>query len=175
MKLDQFPEYIRPYLVPSTGGSISYRCLGCNREYGIEKLLYTCPACGSVLMLEDRNFERYKDIKGDLWRDIFDYRRMLNNQPIKGIFRYYEFIAPVIPLESIVYLGEGHTPLVMANDRMMEQAGIEFYFKNDGLNPSASFKDRGMACALSFINHFAGVQKLDRVLAICASTGDTSA
>ena len=175
MKLDQFPEYIRPYLIPSPQGRMSYKCLGCDREFGIESLLYTCPSCGSVLMLEDNNFERFREIKWDTWRDIFDYRRMLNNQALKGIFRYYEFIAPVIPLESIVYLGEGHTPIVSANNRMMELAGVEFYFKNDGMNPSASFKDRGMACALSFINYFAGNRKLEKVLAICASTGDTSA
>ena len=175
MKLDQFPEYIRPYLIPSPQGSMAYRCLGCDREFGIESLLYTCPSCGSVLMLENNNFERFREIKGDTWRDIFDYRRMLNNQALKGIFRYYEFIAPIIPLESIVFLGEGHTPIVSANNRMMELAGVEFYFKNDGMNPSASFKDRGMACALSFINYFAGNRKLEKVLAICASTGDTSA
>lgn len=175
MKLDQFPEYIRPYLTPAPDGRMSYKCLGCDGEFGIENLLYTCPNCGSVLMLEDKDFIRYKDIKGDLWRDIFDFRRMLNYQPLKGIFRYYEFIAPIIPLESIIYLGEGHTPIVKANDRMMEMAGMEFYFKNDGLNPSASFKDRGMACALSFINYFAKEQHIDKVLAICASTGDTSA
>jgi threonine synthase len=175
MKTDQFPEYIRPYLIPTHEGSMSYTCLGCSREFGIDRLLYTCPECGSVLMLDDNNFKRFKNIKGDLWRDIFDYRRMLNNQSLKGIFRYYEFIAPVIPLDSIIYLGEGHTPLVRANDRLVELAGTEFYFKNDGMNPSASFKDRGMACALSFINHFAKEQKIDKVLAICASTGDTSA
>jgi threonine synthase len=53
--------------------------------------------------------------------------------------------------------------------------GLDFYFKYDGLNPSASFKDRGMACALSFINHFAKSNGIDKMLAICASTGDTSA
>jgi len=175
MKIDQFPEYIRPYIIPTPDGRMSYLCLGCNREFGIERILYTCPECGSVLLLEDKNLERFKKIRGDLWRDIFDYRRMLNNQSLKGIFRYYEFIAPVIPLDRIMYLGEGHTPAVRANDRLMEQAGVEFYFKNDGMNPSASFKDRGMACALSFINHFAIEQKVDKILAICASTGDTSA
>jgi threonine synthase len=175
MKKEQFPEYIRPYLMPSPDGRMTYECLGCGGEFGIENLLYTCPNCGSVLMLEDRNFDRFKDIKGGLWRDIFDYRRMLNHQPLKGIFRYYEFIAPMIPLEDIIYLGEGHTPVVRANDRMMDEVGREFYFKNDGMNPSASFKDRGMACALSFINRFAREQKTARILAICASTGDTSA
>jgi threonine synthase len=175
MKLDLFPEYIRPHIMPSPEGVMSYSCLGCSREFGIDKLLYTCPECGSVLMLQDTNFGRFKGIGGDLWRDIFDYRRMLNNQHLKGIFRYYEFIAPVIPVERIVYLGEGHTPMVEANERLKELAGVDFYFKDDGMNPSASFKDRGMACALSFINHFAAEQKVDKILAICASTGDTSA
>ena len=54
-------------------------------------------------------------------------------------------------------------------------AGVDFYFKNDGLNPSASFKDRGMACALSYINYFAKKEDIKDLLAICASTGDTSA
>jgi threonine synthase len=126
-------------------------------------------------MLHDMHFERLKEIGGEQWRRIFDYRRMLNYQPLKGIFRYYEFIAPIIPLDHIVYLGEGHTPVVEANHRLKEMVGIDFYFKNDGLNPSASFKDRGMACALSFINFFAEKEKTDELLAICASTGDTSA
>jgi threonine synthase len=175
MKLDLFPEYIRPYIMPAHEGNMSYSCLGCSSEFGIDKLLYTCPECGSVLMLQDNNFNRFKGIGGDLWRDIFDYRKMLNNQYLKGIFRYYEFIAPVIPIERIIYLGEGHTPMVEANERLKELAGVDFYFKDDGMNPSASFKDRGMACALSFINHFAAEKKVDKILAICASTGDTSA
>jgi threonine synthase len=64
---------------------------------------------------------------------------------------------------------------VEANARLKKQVGAAFYFKNDGLNPSASFKDRGMACALSFINHFAAEHKIGNLLAVCASTGDTSA
>jgi threonine synthase len=115
VKLEQFPEHIRPHLLPRPEGEMRYRCLGCEREAGIDRLLYTCPACGSVLTLYDRNFDRLLAIEGKEWREIFDYRRMLNEQPLKGIFRYYEFIAPVIPLERIVYLGEGHTPVVRAN------------------------------------------------------------
>lgn len=175
MKLDQFPEDIRPYIIPEATGQMSYRCLGCNNQHDIDELLYTCPECGTVLLLEDTGFERYGHIDGPMWQRIFDYRKMLNNQPIKGIFRYYEFIAPVIPLDYITYLGEGHTPVVQANDRLNEMVGRDFYFKDDGLNPSASFKDRGMACALSFINYFASKNNIDRILAICASTGDTSA
>jgi len=152
-----------------------YRCLGCGTELGIQELLYTCPHCGQVLILEDRNVSRYHELGGKTWQKIFDYRRMLNTQPLKGIFRYYEFIAPVIPLDQIVYLGEGHTPLVRANRRMQDLVGMDFYYKNDGLNPSASFKDRGMACALSYIRFLAKKRKLKDILAICASTGDTSA
>jgi len=175
MKLDHFPEHIRPHMLPRPEGDMRYRCLGCERETGIDRLLYTCPECGSVLTLYDRNFDRLLAIKGKEWREIFDYRRMLNEQPLKGIFRYYEFIAPVIPLERIVYLGEGHTPVVKANARLKDLVGLDFYFKNDGLNPSASFKDRGMACAVSFINDFASRQRIDKLPGICASTGDTSA
>jgi threonine synthase len=65
--------------------------------------------------------------------------------------------------------------VVEANAFMQEKAGIRFYFKNDGQNPSASFKDRGMASALSFIHFLIREGHVDDVLAICASTGDTSA
>ncbi len=154
---------------------MSYRCLGCNNHFGIDELLYTCPECGTVLMLEDTSFDRYKEISGEMWRRIFDYRSMICDPPLKGIFRFYEFIAPIIPLDKIVYLGEGHTPVVKANNRLREIMGRDFYFKDDGLNPSASFKDRGMACAMSYINYFASKKNADNILAICASTGDTSA
>src|SRR4030042_6300525 len=112
MKIDQFPEDIRPYLIPEPDRGMYYQCLGCKGEFGIDRMLYTCPECGNLLMLADSRFDRFKKISGDLWRKIFDYRRMLNSQSLKGIFRYYEFIAPIIPLDHIAHLGEGHTPLV---------------------------------------------------------------
>jgi len=175
MKPDDFPKDILPFLMPSHAGQLIYRCLGCRREYGIKKLLYVCPQCGQVLLLYDQNFARLKDTKGELWRRIFDYRKMINIDALKGIYRYHEFIGPVIPLESVIYLGEGHTPLIKANSTMQEKIGVRFYFKNDGQNPSASFKDRGMASALSYINFMVQKGYLSNVLAICASTGDTSA
>ena len=52
---------------------------------------------------------------------------------------------------------------------------MEFFVKNDGLNPSASFKDRGMASAISFINYSIRKRGIKELLGICASTGDTSA
>jgi len=175
MKSDQFPEEIRPYLLPSHKGRLIYRCLGCQAEFGIEKLAYVCPECGQVLLIYDQNFDRLKAIPGERWQQIFDYRRMLNIDALKGIYRYHEFIGPVIPTEAVIYLGEGHTPIIEANAALQDQVGLRFYFKNDGQNPSASFKDRGMASALSYINFMVQKGYLADVLAICASTGDTSA
>jgi threonine synthase len=175
MRPEAFPEHIRDHVIPKREGQLRYRCLGCEAVHGIEKLLYTCPDCGKVLLLEDDAFDRLRAVPGQTWRELFDYRRMLKIPAMKGIYRYHEFIGPVIPLQSIVYLGEGHTPIVAANPELSEQAGGPFYFKNDGQNPSASFKDRGMASALSYIHFLVQEGIVEDVLAICASTGDTSA
>jgi len=175
MKPIDFPDDIRPHLVPAPAGDMAYRCLECGAEHGIEELLYTCPECRGLLLLEDRAQDRLKERPGEFWRRLFDYRKMLNLPALKGIFLYYELIAPVIPLADIVYLGEGHTPQVAANNRLRDEVGAAFYYKNDGQNPSASFKDRGMAAALSYLNHLAGKPGAGKILAICASTGDTSA
>jgi threonine synthase len=175
MRIEQFPESIGHHLIPKPQGALIYRCLGCGAQYGIEKLLYTCPACRQVLLLYDSEFERLKKIPPKTWHQIFDYRKMLSEPSLKGIYRYHEFIGSVIPLNAILYLGEGHTPVIEANERLREKAGFKFFFKNDGQNPSASFKDRGMASALSYINFLVKQGLISEILAICASTGDTSA
>ncbi|MGD8944677.1 MAG: threonine synthase [Desulfobacterales bacterium] len=175
MKLDDLPKEIRSQILPRHEGRMVYRCLGCEREFGIETLLYVCPECGQVLLIHDLNFNQLTRTPGAAWRRIFDYRKLLGIPALKGIYRYHEFIGPVIPLEAVVYLGEGHTPIVEANTHLQEQVGLRFYFKNDGQNPSASFKDRGMASAFSYINMMVHAGKVADVLAICASTGDTSA
>jgi len=175
MKPDDFPEEVRPFVVPKTAGDLCYRCLGCQGEFSITKLLYVCPDCGEVLLIEDREIDRLKAISGATWQKIFDYRRMLKIPALKGIYRYHEFIGPNIPLESIVYLGEGHTPIVEANPRLQNLVGMRFFYKNDGQNPSASFKDRGMASALSYIKYLMDQGLASDIIAICASTGDTSA
>ncbi len=175
MRPEAFPESIRPHLVPAPSGELIYRCLGCGANYGIQRLLYTCPDCGSVLLLVDPDFQRLQALSGEDWHRIFDHRKMLNISALKGIYRFHEFIGPVIPLDAVVYLGEGATPIVEANDILAEKVGLRFYFKNDGQNPSASFKDRGMASALSYIHFLIRSGALSEVLAVCASTGDTSA
>jgi threonine synthase len=175
VQLKDFPEDIQPHIVPAPTGEMIYRCLGCNSEYDIDELLYTCPECRQVLLLYDKQFDRLKKITGKTWQRIFDYRKMTTIPALKGIYRYHEFIGPVLPLEAVVYLGEGHTPIVEANHSLQEMVGVRFFYKNDGQNPSASFKDRGMASALSYINHLQQSGTVGDVLAVCASTGDTSA
>ncbi len=175
MRVNQFPEDIQPYLIPEPSGDLIYRCLECGEQFGIRHLLYTCPGCGHVLLLYDAGFDRLREISGTLWRKIFDYRRMLNIPALNGIYRYHELIGPILPLDSVVWLGEGHTPVVEANARLQRKVGLRFYFKNDGQNPSASFKDRGMASALSYIQYLIKQGYASDVLAVCASTGDTSA
>jgi threonine synthase len=170
-----FPERVRSHLLPQPDGELHYYCLGCQKTFGIEKLLYTCPDCGQVLLIEDGQFDRLKTISGSLWREILDYRKMLKIPALRGIYRYHEFIGPVIPLENVVYLGEGHTPMIEANSFLRDKTGIRFFFKNDGQNPSASFKDRGMASAFSYLNFMLQQGYASDILAVCASTGDTSA
>ena len=75
-----------------------YRCLECAAEYGITELLYTCPQCRGLFLLEDRGAARLAQQPGTFWRRLFDYRQMLNVPALNGIFLYYELIAPVIPL-----------------------------------------------------------------------------
>lgn len=175
MKILDFPESVRDRIVPKVSGTYVYRCLSCQGTFDVGRLLYTCPDCRSVLMIEDRDWERLKQTPGPQWRRIFDYRAMIQEPALKGIYRFHELLGSILPLDAVVYLGEGHTPVVQANRRLKDWAGRPFFFKNDGQNPSASFKDRGMASAFSYLNHLISSQGLTNVLAVCASTGDTSA
>ncbi|SFM86235.1 threonine synthase [Thermodesulforhabdus norvegica] len=175
MRVDRIPQNIRDLIIPKPSGFYQYRCLGCNSVHPIDSLLYVCPECGGVLLIEDREWDRLKKVPGDVWRDVFDYRSMLNETAVRGIYRFHELLGSIIPLKYVVYLGEGHTPVVHANRALCDWAGISFSFKNDGQNPSASFKDRGMASAFSYLNYLTGEKGLKNVIALCASTGDTSA
>ena len=83
------------------------------------------------------------------------------------IERYRDFL-PVGPETPIVSLGEGGTPLVPL-PRLSERLGVEVHAKVEGMNPTASFKDRGMTMAVS-----KAVEE-GATAVICASTGNTSA
>ena len=61
MKLDNFPEDVRPHLIPAPSGDMVYRCLECGAEFDITELLYACPQCRRLFMLVDRNEARLKE------------------------------------------------------------------------------------------------------------------
>ena len=73
-----------------------------------------------------------------------------------------------LPVEPLVSLEEGDTPLVPAH-RLSERVGAEVWLKLEGANPTGSFKDRGMTVAVSAARH-EGAEAV-----ICASTGNTAA
>jgi len=160
---------------PAYRGLLEYYCLGCSKTFSIEKLHYTCPECGGVFLLRDNSFDRLQKTPGKKWRQRFDLRAATKVRALRGIFRFYELIAPVVENEDIIYLGEGNTPIIPASRHLESQTGQKFAFKNDGQNPSASFKDRGMACAFSYLKKMIREKDWQQVVTICASTGDTSA
>src|SRR5919206_2692614 len=73
-----------------------------------------------------------------------------------------------LPVEPLVTLGEGDTPLVRA-PHLSERTGCEVWLKLEGANPTGSFKDRGMTVAVS-----AAVGEGAEAV-VCASTGNTAA
>lgn len=87
-----------------------------------------------------------------------------------GIIEKYKEFFPVSDKTPVVSLNEGDTPLIRS--KKIEKyvgEGIEVYFKYEGLNPTGSFKDRGMTLAVS-----KAIEEGSKAV-ICASTGNTSA
>ncbi len=88
----------------------------------------------------------------------------------RGVIREFAEFLPPVREDSIVTLLEGNTPLIEAmNLRESINRKIRIYLKCEGLNPTGSFKDRGMTLAVS-----KALEAGSRAI-ICASTGNTSA
>ncbi len=87
----------------------------------------------------------------------------------KGLIEKYRAYLPVSDQAPVVTLLEGNTPLLRAAALERKMPGLEIYLKCEGLNPTGSFKDRGMTMAVSKAVG-AGAKAI-----ICASTGNTSA
>jgi threonine synthase len=87
---------------------------------------------------------------------------------VPGLIERYRDRLPFDAGDPVVTLGEGSTPLVHA-PRLSERVGAEVWLKIEGANPTGSFKDRGMTCAVS-----AAVREGAQAV-ICASTGNTAA
>ena len=163
---DLFPEY---------RSEMEYVCQDCSSRYSAMELHYTCPSCGGVFLLVDKDFDSLGEKGGQHWREMFDTRAACKDPALSGIFRFYELMAPILEREDIVWLGEAQTPIINSTSKLESEVGQKLAFKNDGQNPSASFKDRGMACAFSYLQSMVRRQGWDQILTVCASTGDTSA
>ncbi|MBT2659463.1 threonine synthase [Bacillus sp. ISL-45] len=86
----------------------------------------------------------------------------------RGLLSEYREYLPVNDETPLLTLHEGNTPLIRL-DQLSEEWGIELYVKVEGVNPTGSFKDRGMVMAV------AKAKEAGSDTVICASTGNTSA
>src|SRR5918998_3122684 len=86
----------------------------------------------------------------------------------QGVIGRYRGWLPEIPDEAIASIGEGGTPLIEATT-ISERVGARLFLKFEGMNPTASFKDRGMTVAMS------RAAASGSRAAVCASTGNTAA
>src|SRR3984893_15287718 len=122
-------------------------CALCGLKHEARRLLNLCTECGKPLLV------RY---------DLERAARSLTKESLRGrradLWRYRE-VLPVDADENVVSLGEGWTPLLNVK-RLGEQLGMrELYIKDEGQNPTQSYKARGMAAAVSMAKEL-GAQKL---------------
>jgi len=138
----------------------------CRARFGIDEVLYNCPACGGLLEAQyDFGDPDVASLK-KTWRE-----RRMDNAPLSqsGVWRYRELFPFVADLNDVVTLREGNTPLLNA-PRAAEYAGLRsITFKHQGFNPTGSFKDNGMTAGV------AQARKLGMKRVACVSTGNTSA
>src|SRR5438034_10134902 len=96
----------------------------------------------------------------------------LSTQPSgwQGVIARYARYLPVSDATPVITLNEGNTPLIRADNFVAAMGGkFELWLKYEGLNPTCSFKDRGMTVAVS------KARERGAAVVICASTGNTSA
>ena len=126
------------------------KCIECGAEYEQEDI-YTCK-CGGLL-----------EVNIDLSSVNLDFKLDGNNLRVWK----YKSLLPV-KIEPVT-LNEGGTPIYRAR-KLEEMTGIKrIYIKHEGLNPSGSFKDRGMTVGVT------KAIELNRNSVACASTGNTAA
>ena len=129
------------------------KCIECGAEYSKDEVIYTCSKCDGLL---DVIYD-YSSIK-------LDMEKLKTECP--SVWKY----AKLLPIErEPVTIREGGTPLYKC-DRLAEKIGIKkLYVKHEGMNPTGSFKDRGMTVGVT------KALELGMSTVACASTGNTSA
>lgn len=136
-----------------------FKCVSCENEYNIQEIRYRCE-CGDLLEVIHELDRAIPDPES--WKKSLD--EQLGEVPFR---RYQNILFPSLPNESIISLKEGDTPLYDVSPNFPQFGSL--HLKHEGMNPTLSFKDRGMVSGVSWANHL-GCENV-----ICASTGDTSA
>ncbi|MFL6231201.1 MAG: threonine synthase, partial [Pyrinomonadaceae bacterium] len=122
-------------------------CAACGLQHEARRLQNLCTECGKPLLV------RY-----DLRRAAQTLTKESLGKRVSSLWRYRE-VLPVAREENIVSLGEGWTPLLKA-ERLGGQLGLtQLYIKDESLNPTQSFKARGMTAAISMAKEL-GARKL---------------
>lgn len=146
------------------------RCISpsCSATYDVGEALVACPRCGELLDV-DYQWDRLP-VPKSLREFEAAWARRNDPQSFSGVWRFHTLL-PFAPREKCVTIGEGQTLLQRA-DWVARYVGLEpgsLYLQYEGMNPSGSFKDNGMAAA------FTHARLLGAQRAACASTGNTSA
>jgi threonine synthase len=128
-------------------------CVNCGATYPADEILYNCTKCGHLLAV------RYPLDEINVTRAAWDKRPL-------SVWRYKELL-PVHGEPVTLY--EGGTPLYHLKKLGAEMGIPHLYAKHEGMNPSGSFKDRGMTVGVSM------ALQLGKKSVACASTGNTSA
>ncbi len=136
---------------------VHQECINCKTTYGIDEIVYFCKKCGDILEIKFDRQEIAERLKESDWL----------SKPL-SVWRYRDFM-PIHESTKIVTLNEGGTGL-HCSERLGAELGLEnLYVKNEGENPTGSFKDRGMTMGVT------KAVELGARHVICASTGNTSA
>jgi threonine synthase len=140
----------------------------CGSTYSVDEALVCCPVSQDLL---DVVYEWDKLPVPASLRE-FEARWANRREPLdfSGVWRFRELL-PFAPPEQMVTIGEGQT-ILQQSDRVGRYVGVNdgcLYLQYEGLNPSGSFKDNGMAAASTH------ARMVGAKLAACASTGNTSA
>ncbi len=136
---------------------VHQECINCKTIYSVDEIVYFCKKCGDILEIRFDAKELTDATKTSDWK----------TKPL-SVWRYRPFM-PIHETTKLVTLGEGGTGL-HRSERLGNELGIKnLYVKNEGENPTGSFKDRGMTVGVTKAVEL-GVRHV-----ICASTGNTSA
>jgi threonine synthase len=152
------------------------RCLrGCPGEHPLHAALYRCPQCDGLLDVE-HDLGALAQRSASEWRALHRERRAEGRFPYdSGVWTRREWVAPGLPDDAIVSMGEGGSPLVAARRLGAAIGASDLWIKQSGQSPTGSFKDLGMTVLASTVLHAVREGRLEVRAIACASTGDTSA